>query len=154
MRTERWRPFRLERVEPFQGLTHVQNQLNHVFDDFFGRGQSMLSDRAWAPAIDIHETREELVVVAEVPGVKEKDIQLSIVENVLTLKGQRLAASEVKEESYHRMERWTGSFERYIQLPVPVQADKVRASYRDGVLEIHLPKIEAVKPREIKIEVS
>jgi HSP20 family protein len=153
MRIERWRPFRLERGEPFQGLNHMQNQLNQVFDDFFGRGQS-LSDRAWAPAVDIYENREELVVVAELPGVKEKDIQLSIVENVLTLKGQRLAAGEVKEESYHRMERWTGSFERYIQLPVPVQADKVRASYRDGVLEIHLPKIEAVKPREIKIEVS
>jgi HSP20 family protein len=153
MAVERWHPFRFERVEP--QLTHVQNQLNRVFDDFFGgRAQAMVSDRAWAPAIDVYENREELVVVAEVPGVKEKDIQLSIVENVLTLKGQRLAAGEVKEESYHRMERWTGSFERYIQLPVPVQADKVRASYRDGVLEIHLPKIEAVKPREIKIEVS
>jgi HSP20 family protein len=155
MPVERWHPFRFERVEPIRDLAHMQNQMNRVFDDFFGtRAQPTLVDRVWAPAIDIYETREELVVVAEVPGVKEKDIQLSIVENVLSLKGQRLPAGDVKEESYHRIERWTGGFERYIQLPVPVQADKVRASYRDGVLEVRLPKIEAVKPREIKIEVS
>jgi HSP20 family protein len=104
MPVERWSPFRLERIEPFRDLAHMQSQMNRVFDDFFGTpAQPTVVDRAWAPAIDIYETREELVVVAEVPGVREKDIQLSIVENVLSLKGQRQAAAEVKDESYHRI---------------------------------------------------
>jgi HSP20 family protein len=86
--------------------------------------------------------------------VKEKDIHLSIVGDTLSLRGQRMADPQVRDEQYHRIERWSGSFERHIQLPIPVQPDRVRASYRDGVLEIRLPKVEEVKPREIKIEVG
>ena len=93
-------------------------------------------------------------MTVELPGVKEKDVRLSIVGEVLSLRGQRVPNSEVREENYHRIERWSGSFERHIQLPISVQADKVRATYRDGVLEIRLPKVEEVKPREIKIEVG
>ena len=134
----------------------MQTQMNRLFDDFFGtRVQpSAPMDRVWAPAVDVYETRDDLVVVAEVSGVREKDIHLSIVEDVLSLKGQRTPAAEAKDEHYHRIERWAGNFERHIQLPVPVQGDKVRASYRDGVLEVLLPKIEEVKPREIRIDVG
>jgi HSP20 family protein len=74
--------------------------------------------------------------------------------DVLSLRGQRGIAAEAREENYHRIERWSGTFERQVQLPIPVQADRIRASYRDGVLEIRLPKLEEVKPREIKIEVG
>jgi HSP20 family protein len=81
-------------------------------------------------------------------------VHLSIVGDTLTLRGQRTPDSQVKEESCHRIERWTGSFERHIELPIPVQPEKVRATYRDGVLDIRLPRVEAVKPREIKIEVG
>lgn len=134
----------------------MQTQMNRLFDDFFGTGvqPSALMDRVWAPAVDVYETRDDLVVVAEVPGVREKDVHLSIVEDVLSLKGRRTPAAEAKDEHYHRIERWTGNFERHIQLPVPVQGDKVRASYRDGVLEVRLPKIEEIKPREIRIDVG
>ena len=134
----------------------MQTQMNRLFDDFFGtRVQpSAPIDRVWAPAVDVYETRDDLVVVAEVSGVREKDIHLSIVEDVLSLKGQRTPAAEAEEEHYHRIERWAGNFERHIQLPVPVQGDRVRASYRDGVLEVRLPKIEEVKPREIRIDVG
>ncbi|HEV8310564.1 MAG TPA: Hsp20/alpha crystallin family protein [Methylomirabilota bacterium] len=111
-------------------------------------------DQVWAPAVDIYETKDDLVVTAELPGVKEKDVHLSIVGDVLSLRGQRVLDNQVKEENYHRIERWTGSFERHIQLPIRVQADRVRATYRDGVLEIRLPKVEEVKPREIKIDVG
>jgi HSP20 family protein len=111
-------------------------------------------DRVWAPAIDIYETKDDLVVSAELPGVKEQDIHLSIVSDVLSLRGQRMADQQVRDEQYYRIERWSGSFERHIELPIPVQADRVRASYRDGVVEIRLPKVEEVKPREIKIEVG
>ena len=134
----------------------MQTRMNRLLDDFFGtRVQpGALMDRVWAPAVDVYETPDDVVVVAEVPGVREKDIHLSIVENVLSLKGQRTPAAEAKEEHSHRIERWTGPFERHIQLPVPVQGDRVRASYRDGVLEVRLPKIEEVKPREIRIDVG
>ncbi len=155
MAVERWRPFRFEKVEPFRDLLDMHSRMGRVFDDVFGtQSRPALVDRVWAPAIDVYETKDDLVVTAELPGVTEKDIRLTIVENVLSLRGQRMASADVKEENYHRIERWSGSFERHVPLPVPVQADRVRASYRDGVLDIRLPKVEAAKPREIKIEVG
>jgi HSP20 family protein len=147
--------WRLERMNPFRDLADVQNEMNRVFDAYFGRqARPGVVDRVWAPAIDIYETKDDLVVSADLPGVREKDVHLSITGEVLALRGQRLPDHQVKEENYHRIERWSGNFERHIQLPIPVQADRVRATYRDGVLEIRLPKVEEVKPREIKIELG
>lgn len=155
MAINRWRPFRLERIEPFRDVLDIQGEMNRVFDSYFGRSApSAAMDRAWAPPIDIYETKDELVIAAELPGVKETDVHLSIVADLLSVRGRRTTDREVKEENYHRIERWSGSFERHIQLPFPVQADKVRANFRDGVLEIRLPKAEELKPREIKIEVG
>ena len=112
----------------------------------------------WAPAIDVYETKDDLVITVELPGVKEKDVHLSVVGDVLSLRGQRIQEGEIREENYHRIEhrieRWSGNFERHVQLPIPVQTDKVHATYRDGVLEVRLPKVEEVKPREIKIQVG
>jgi HSP20 family protein len=152
---EPWRPFRFERMNPFRDLLEMQSEMNRAMDVYFGRqGRREAMDRVWTPAIDVYETKDDLVVTAELPGVKEKDIHLSIVGDMLTLRGQRIPDHQTKEEHYHRIERWSGSFEGHLQLPIPVQADRVRASYRDGVLEIRLPKVEEVKPREIKIEVG
>ena len=125
---------RIQRFYPFRDLTDMQAEINRAFD--------------------VYETRDQLVVAVELPGVREKDIHLSMTGDVLSLRGQRGIAAEVPQENYHRIERWSGTFERHVQLPIPVQADKIRASYRDGVLEIRLPKLEEVKPREIKIEVG
>jgi HSP20 family protein len=150
--TDRWR---FQRLDPFRDLADIQTELNRAFNSYFGlRPQSGAPERTWAPPVDVHETRDDLVVTAELPGVKEKDIHLSITGDLLSLRGQRGTAAEPREDSYHRIERWSGPFERHIQLPIPVQADKIRASYRDGILEIRLPKIEETKPREIKIEVG
>ncbi len=114
-----------------------------------------LAERTWVPPIDVYETGDHLVVVVELPGVREKDIHLSITgDDVLSLRGQRGIAAEAREEHYHRIERWSGTFERHVQLPIPVQAERIRASYRDGVLEVRLPKLDEVKPREIPIEVG
>jgi HSP20 family protein len=155
MGIERWRPFRFERTDPFRDLLEMQSEMSRAMDQYYGRQtRPGAVDRVWAPASDMYETKDDLVVTAELPGVKEKDIHLSIVGDMLSLRGQRMADQQVRDEQYHRIERWSGSFERHIQLPIPVQADRVRASYRDGVLEIRLPKVEAVKPREIKIEVG
>ena len=133
----------------------MQADINRAFDTYFGvRPRTAVPERTWAPPIDVYETRDDLVLAVELPGVQERDIHLSMTGDVLSLRGQRGIAAEAREENYHRIERWSGTFERHVQLPIPVQADKIRASYRDGVLEIRLPKQEEVKPREIKIEVG
>lgn len=109
--------------------------------------------RTWAPILDMHETKDELVMNFELPGVGEKDVTLSITGDLLTLKGERTANREFKDENAYHAERVYGKFERHVQLPMPVQPDKVKATYRDGVLEVKLPKAEEVKPKAIKIDI-
>jgi len=142
-------------VDPFRDVSDIQSEVNRLFDGFFGRpSQVGAMERVWAPAVDMYETKDELVVTAELPGLNEKDIHLSISGDVLTLRGERIWNQEVKQESYYRGERWFGKFERSVPLPMPVQADKVSASYRDGVLTVKLPKVEEIKAKEIKIDVA
>ena len=154
MAVEYWRPFRLERLAPIRELLDAQTAMSRLFDPDFGLRGRAVSERAWTPAVDIYETKDDLVVTVELPGVKEKDLQLSIVGDTLSLRGHRTADRQVQDENYYRIERWSGSFERSIQLPFPVRTEQVRANYHDGVLEIQLPKVEEIKPREIKIEVG
>ncbi len=106
---------------------------------------------AWSPAVDIFETEDQIIVQAEVPGMGRKDIELSLENNVLTLKGDRKFQKETKEESYHRIERSYGSFTRSFSIPAMVNEDKIRADYNDGVLSISLPKRDKARPKQIKI---
>jgi HSP20 family protein len=150
----RFRPFSTS-LDPFRDLSDIQSELNRVFDNFFGRpaGTSAM-ERVWAPAVDMYETKDELVVSAELPGLNEKDIHLSITGDMLTLRGERQWSHEDRQDSVYRSERWFGKFERTLPLPIPVQSDKVRAKYRDGVLTVTIPKAEEIKPKEIKIDVQ
>lgn len=156
MAMERWRPFGVT-LERFDPVRDIQTEVNRLFDSFFGRPVTLAgalgAERLWAPVADMYETKDDLVVSLEVPGVREKDVTVSITGDLLTVKGERKFEREIKDESYHRLERAFGKFERTIQLPMPVQSDKVKATYRDGVLEIRLPKVEEVKPKEIKIDI-
>lgn len=158
MAMERWRPFgtTMERWEPLRNGGDIQSEVNRLFDNFFGRptGGSQQGGRAWAPAVDMYETKDDLTLTVELPGVREKDVTVSITGDLLVIKGERRFEQEVKEQSFLHVERAYGKFERLIQLPMPVQSDKVKATYRDGVLEIQLPKVEAVKPKEIKIDIG
>ncbi len=161
----RWRPMG-QGLEPWVGareIGDIQSEVNRLFDQsevdrlfntFFRRSaQGALPERSWAPGADMYETKDELVIKVDLPGMTEKDVQVSITGDLLSLKGQRMESEAVKPEQYFRAERWTGRVERTFQLPIPVQTDNVRASYRDGVLTVTLPKVEAVKPKEIKIDV-
>jgi len=144
-----------ERWDPFRNASGVQREVNRLFDTFFGRptaGGNGPSPRMWVPVLDVHETKDDLILSFELPGVSEKDVSLSITGDLLTLKGERAFNRDVTDDGYQHVERAYGKFERTVQLPMPVQADKVKATYRDGVLEVRLPKTEEVKPREIKIE--
>jgi HSP20 family protein len=155
MAIERWRPFggSLSRWEPFRDLTDIQHEMNRMFDNVFGRpGAVSTADRMWVPVCDMYETKDDLNVTFELPGIREKEVSVSITGDVLTVKGERTWEKELKDDGIHRLERAYGRFERAVPLPVPVQADKVKATYRDGVLEIKLPKVEEVKPKEIKID--
>jgi HSP20 family protein len=152
-----WRPFNqgLESWAGTRDLGEMQSDLNRFFDTVFGRSSHREApDRAWTPAADMYETKDELVIRVDLPGMSEKDVQVTITGDLLSLKGQRGEIEGMKPEQYFRAERWAGRMERIFQLPIPVQADKVRASYRDGVLTVTLPKVESVKPKEIKIDVQ
>ena len=154
MAMERWRPFgAADRWEPFRNVSDIQGEVNRMFDTFLGRPMTEPSGRAWLPPVDMHETKDDLVLNVELPGVSEKDVTVSITGDLLSIKGERRWNDEAKDRQYLHMERAYGQFERLVQLPMAVQADKVKASYRDGVLQITLPKAEELKPREIKIDI-
>ena len=155
MAIERWRPFGtfMERREPFRD---IQGEMNRLFDSFFGRplGTSTeMGSRPWMPVVDMYETKDDLILNFELPGVREKEVSLSITGDLLTVRGERQFNQQLKDDNYHHMERAYGKFERTVQRPMPVQTGRVTASYRDGVLEVKLPKAEEVRPKEIKIDV-
>jgi HSP20 family protein len=157
MAMERWRPFgfsTMDRWEPFR-VADIQTEVNRLFDNFFGRpvSGSTSGGRTWVPAVDMYATKDDLVVTLELPGVSEKDVAVSITGDLLTVKGERRFENQVKEQNLLHVERTYGKFERLIQLPMAVQSDRVKATYREGVLEIKLPKTEELKPKEIKIDI-
>ncbi|HEY2994166.1 MAG TPA: Hsp20/alpha crystallin family protein [Methylomirabilota bacterium] len=154
MAMERWRPFGATDLwEPFSNVSDIQGEVNRLFDTFLGRPMTGPSGHAWLPAVDMHETKDDLVLNVELPGVSEKDVTVSITGDLLSIKGERRWNDEAKDRQYLHTERAYGQFERLVQLPMAVQADKVKASYRDGVLQITLPKAEELKSREIKIDI-
>lgn len=158
MATVRWRPQGQgpERWDQGQGAGELQQEMGRLLESFFGRSPQMTGpDRAWAPLVDMYETGDDLVVVAELPGVKEQDIRLAVTGDVLTLRGERGSDATASEaSSQYRSERWFGRFERMVALPIPVQADRIKATYREGLLTVRLPKAEEIKPREIRINVQ
>jgi HSP20 family protein len=157
MAIDRWRPFvAVERWDPFRNMSDIQGEVNRLFDGFLGRpavSGAGSAVRTWAPVLDMHETENEVVLNFELPGVSEKDVALSITGDLLTLKGERTVNREFKDDNAYHAERVYGKFERSVQLPMPVQSEKVKATYRDGVLEVKLPKAEEVKPKAIKIDI-
>lgn len=138
------------RCEPF---TSLEDRVNRLFDPSFTRTTE--SDLAtWAPAVDIFETEHELVVKADLPDVPEKDIDIRVENNTLSIRGERKFEKNVNEENYLRVERAYGSFTRSFSLPNTVSPDAIRAEYNNGVLTVHLPKREESKPKQIKIGVA
>jgi HSP20 family protein len=144
------------RWKPWGDLVSIGDEMDRLFDDFFVGGPRRRGwyVQRWNPAVDISENDGNIHVDVEIPGMKKEDIKVSLENNVLMLKGEKKQEKELNEESCHRLERRYGSFVRSFELPVPVQADKIKASYKNGVLKIDLPKAEEVKPKEIPIEVK
>jgi HSP20 family protein len=134
----------------------LQAQMNRVFDQAF-RNHAQSDDSsvaAWAPAVDIYETENELVLKADIPDLNEKDLDVQVENNVLTIRGERRFEQQVKEESYLRVERSYGAFMRSFALPNTVSTESIRADYKNGVLTVTLPKRAESKPKQVKITVG
>jgi len=132
----------------------IQDEVNRVLDTFLGhrRRGAYRREGTWVPRVDVYEGQDAFVIRAELPGMRQEEIEVSIHDNILTLRGERKPDAKVKEESYHRRERFTGPFHRTLSLSSVVDAAGVKATYREGVLEIRLPKKEEARPRTIKVE--
>jgi len=140
--------------KPFREVTRLRREMDRLWDEYFGPSRRALQpmEEAWMPAIDVSETGEKITVKAEIPGMEAKDIDIAIVGDTLTIKGEKKTEREEKEENYHIVERSYGSFSRSMKLPAAVDADKVEATYKNGVLTVSCPKKEEVKPKAIEIK--
>lgn len=147
------------RWDPFRDLMSLQDEVNRLFRRSFFRGAGESADlaqatAAWVPSIDVYEKEGKLFVEAELPGLRAEDIDISIEDGVLTIKGERKFADDVKEENYHRMERAYGYFERRIGLPRKVDEENIHATVADGVLKVEMLEFEEAKPKKIPIAVE
>jgi HSP20 family protein len=144
----RWFPRR-------NGLQSVglNTELDRLFEDFFSPGPSRSEWSSLSPAVDVEETTDEYVFRADLPGMTSKDVKVTVHGDTLMLRGER-KREEKTSEGLHRVERAYGSFERSFTLGLPVRADQVKASYKDGVLEVHVPKADEAKPRDIEVQIN
>lgn len=140
--------------DPFREFAVIQDRMNRLFEENFPRTrgrEDVLTKGVWSPSIDIYETEEQVVVSAELAGVDRDSVNIEVKDGILTIKGERKYQKEEDGEYFHLMEREYGSFQRSFSLPSKVDKEKVTATFRDGVLEIILPKKEEVKPKQIDI---
>ena len=147
-----WRPLL---TEPFRELERMRREMDRWFDFFPELPVRRAVDVVeWFPEFDLSETDNELILRAEMPGIDPKDVDISLVNNTLRIKGEKKQEMEEKDENYHFMGRSYGTFARSIPLPTYVKSDNIQATYKDGVLKIVLPKSEEAKPKQIQVKVE
>jgi HSP20 family protein len=144
----------ITRFDPFSEMVTLRQAMDRLFEDSFVNPLTLRSynGEAPGPALDVHETGDEIVVTAALPGLKAEDVNITITGQTLTVRGEFKADDKVKREQYLYRERRYGSFQRQLQLPVRVQGDAATASFEDGVLTLAIPKAEEVKPRQIEVK--
>jgi HSP20 family protein len=146
------------RWDPFREFTQLHDRINRAFSDAYGRSgdeDAFMTAGSWIPPVDIYQNGEhELVLKAELPDMSREDIDLTVDNGTLTIKGEKKFATDVKEEQFHRVERRYGTFSRSFSLPPTVDPNKVAAEYKNGVLTVRLPLRDEAKPRQIKVDVA
>ena len=147
------------RWDPFRDLATPHDRVDRLFEDSLrglrgSQWEEALEGTAWAPAVDILEKDNEVVLRADLPGLDPKDVEIQVQNGTLTLRGERKFESDVKEDNFRRVERVHGSFVRSFSLPQSVDPEKVEAEYKNGVLEVKLPKRPEAKPKQIKVAVK
>jgi len=140
--------------KPFGEVGSLRKEMDNLWDRFFGEAYNKEIGETWAPSVDISETKDTYVVKAELPGLDANDIKVSISGDMLTLKGEKKKEKEEKDENFHRMERYCGSFQRVFRLPTEVKTDKIKANFDKGILKVVLPKVEEAKQREVEVKVK
>jgi HSP20 family protein len=149
--------------QPFSEMARWEREMERTLDDFLGRRFRPLWGEHWwpvrdvgveAPVLDLYEEKDEIVAKVELPGLEKSDIEVHISDKLLTIKGEKKKEEETKKENYYRLERSYGSFIRSVELPTEVQGEKARASFKNGVLEIRLPKSEEAKKKETRVKVE
>ena len=145
----------ITRWDPFRELATLQDRMNRLFQETAGSGETALTTTgAFVPPVDVYEDEQGLRLKLEVPGIDEKDLDVRIENNVLTIRGERKFEKEEKEEKFHRIERRYGSFARSFTLPNTVDTEKVTADYKNGVLSLQLAKKAEAKPKQIKVNIG
>jgi HSP20 family protein len=148
---------------PFADLTRWERDMERMMDEFFDRRMRHWWPERWfrsedmlinAPLVDVFQEQDDIVVKADLPGVDKDNLDIQLTDHTLTIKGEKRKEDEIKEEHYYRTERSYGTFMRSVQLPMDVQTDKVKAAFKNGVLEVRLPKTEEAKNKEIKVKVE
>ena len=140
-------------LAPWRGMDVLRQEMERVFDRFFEpRWDEFEAGGAWAPKLDVSETKDAYMVKAEIPGVDQKDLSVSLQNQILTIKGEKHKEKEEKDEKYHRVERSWGEFTRAIALPGAADTENVNATFKDGVLTITLPKTPAAKGTTIPVK--
>ena len=143
------------KVDPFREISAMQDRMARLFGDAYVRDEDTAFRGSWAPVVDIFETeRHDLVIKAEVPGMTREDIEVTVENSTLVLKGTKRFDADIKEENYRRIERTYGTFNRSFSLPNTVDATKVSAEYKNGVLTVKLPFREEARPRTINVDVA
>ena len=140
--------------QPFRGATTLQEQINRIFGDGARTSHEESNLTPWAPAVDIYETENELVVKADLPDVNPQDLDIRVENNILTIRGERRFENKISEENYLRVERAYGPFSRSFSLANSVKSDAIKADYQNGVLTLSIPKREEAKPKQIKVNVG
>ena len=143
---------KFDRWEPFEELATLRSRMDRLWSKMTTDEETMAAD--WAPVTDVIETKDEITIKTELPGIEEKDVTIEIENGILTMKGERKAEKETEEKGMRRMERSYGTFLRSFTLPTNVEQEKITASFMNGLLEVHLPKKEGAKPRTIKVQVK
>jgi len=140
--------------EPHRAATTLQEQINRLFNDSFGRTAEEGNLTTWAPPVDIHETEQALVVKADLPEIDPQALDIRVENNILTIRGERRFEKKVEDKNYLRVERAYGAFSRSFALSNTVNADAIKAEYKNGVLTLTVPKREEAKPKQIKVNVE
>jgi HSP20 family protein len=141
--------------DPIREFAQLQDRINRVFNDAYRSDEGLLTSGAWVPPVDIYQNGDhEVVIKAELPDMTRDDIDITVDNGTLTLRGEKKLSDELKEEQFHRIERRYGTFSRSFSLPQTVDTSKVAAEYKNGVLSIRLPLREEAKPRQIKVDVA
>ena len=144
----------IARWDPFCNFSTLQEQMNRLLGDSYGGRSDDPALTAWAPAVDIYETENELVLKADLPDISEKDLDIRVENNMLTIRGERKFEQKVEHDNYLRVERSYGSFSRRFTLPNSVNTETIKAEYRNGVLTVEMPKRAESKPKQVKVAVA